>query len=37
MARDVSNDDIYESQGGMIPLKWTAPEASYFHTFTLAH
>ena len=27
MARDISNDDIYESKGGMIPLKWTAPEA----------
>ena len=26
LSRDVSKDDVYVSQGGMIPIKWTAPE-----------
>ena len=26
LSRDVSEDDIYVSQGGMIPIRWTAPE-----------
>ena len=27
MSRDLSNDDIYISHGGMIPVRWTALEA----------
>lgn len=26
LARDLSGDGIYQSQGGSIPVKWTAPE-----------
>ena len=26
LSRDVSEDDVYVSHGGMIPIKWTAPE-----------
>ena len=27
MSRDLTNDDIYISHGGMIPVRWTALEA----------
>ena len=27
MSRDLANDDIYVSHGGMIPVRWTALEA----------
>ena len=26
MSRDLDDEDYYMSQGGMIPIKWTAPE-----------
>ena len=26
MSRDLSDSDYYVSQGGKIPIKWTAPE-----------
>ena len=26
MSRDLENDSYYVSRGGMIPVKWTAPE-----------
>lgn len=26
MARDLEEDEVYISQGGKMPLKWTAPE-----------
>ena len=26
LSRDVANDEIYQSRGGLIPLRWTAPE-----------
>ena len=26
MSRDLENDSYYISHGGMIPVKWTAPE-----------
>ncbi len=26
MSRDLDDDDYYVSQGGKIPIKWTAPE-----------
>ena len=30
MSRDLLQENYYVSQGGMIPLKWTAPEVHYF-------
>jgi len=31
MARDVENEgDYYKSHGGIIPVKWTAPEVSRY-------
>ena len=30
MTRALSSDDTYQSQGGKIPLKWTAPEVCVF-------
>ena len=33
MARDLMADNnYYHSKGGIIPLKWTAPEVGLFHT-----
>lgn len=26
MSRDLDDEDYYMSQGGIIPIKWTAPE-----------
>ena len=28
MSRDLSDSDYYVSQGGKIPVKWTAPEVN---------
>ena len=36
MARNLIEDDYYVSQGGKIPLKWTAPEALIFRKYTTA-
>ena len=30
MTRDLANDTVYHSQGGKVPLKWTAPEVKTF-------
>ena len=30
MARDIHDSDYYVSQGGKIPVKWTAPEVSHY-------
>ena len=27
MSRDLADEDIYVSHGGVIPVRWTAPEA----------
>ena len=27
MSRDLADEDIYVSHGGVIPIRWTAPEA----------
>ena len=32
LSRDLDNHDYYISQGGRIPIKWTAPEVIYFIT-----
>ena len=29
MSRDLSDSDVYVSQGGKIPIKWTAPEVNF--------
>ena len=34
MARDLANDSVYHSQGGKIPIKWTAPEVKTYAIFT---
>ena len=32
MSRDLDDEDYYMSQGGIIPIKWTAPEViTYLH------
>ena len=36
MARNLIEDDYYMSQGGKIPLKWTAPEALVYHKYSTA-
>ena len=33
MSRDLTNE-YYLSQGGRIPLKWTAPEALLYHKYS---
>lgn len=37
LARDLSGDGIYQSQGGSIPVKWTAPEVSRRRACDLGH
>ncbi|CAI8056309.1 Ephrin type-A receptor 4a (Fragment) [Geodia barretti] len=36
LARDLGGDDLYQSTGGKIPVKWTAPEALQYRHFTSA-
>ena len=36
MSRDVVEGDYYRSQGGKIPLKWTAPEAIQYKKYSTA-
>ena len=36
MARNLIEDDYYTSQGGKIPLKWTAPEALVYRKYSTA-
>ena len=36
MSRDLSEDDIYVSHGGMIPVRWTALEALQHKYYTTA-
>ncbi len=37
MSRDLEEEGVYFSQGGIMPLKWTAPEVSLCHrNFRLA-
>ena len=30
MARDLLREDYYTSSGGMVPVKWTAPEVCFY-------
>lgn len=34
MARNLLDEDYYNSKGGKIPVKWTAPEVSIIHNET---
>ena len=36
MSRDLANDDIYVSHGGMIPVCWTALEALKYKRYSTA-
>ena len=37
MSRDLADETYYVSSGGMIPIKWTAPEVGYSCIMTSAH
>ncbi|XP_065060997.1 ephrin type-B receptor 1-B-like [Rhopilema esculentum] len=36
MSRELSEEDTYNTTGGKIPARWTAPEAIQFKKFTIA-
>ena len=36
MSRDLANDAYYVSQGGRVPVKWTAPEAINYKKYSTA-
>ena len=36
MSRDLEDDTYYTSSGGLVPVKWTAPEAIKFKKYTTA-
>eukprot|EP00731_Ephydatia_muelleri_P029662 Em0021g185a len=36
LSRDLADDTYYVSHGGMVPLKWTAPEAVHFMKYSTA-
>lgn len=36
MARDLAHDNCYLSSGGLVPVKWTAPEALNYGKFSTA-
>ncbi len=36
LSRDLMNDNYYVSQGGKIPVKWTAPEALDYKKYSTA-
>ena len=36
MSRDLADDLYYFSKGGMVPVKWTAPEAIHFRKYSTA-
>ena len=36
MSRDLVYAEYYISEGGEIPLKWTAPEAVYYRKYSTA-
>ena len=36
MARDLLDTEYYVSRGGMIPVKWTAPEALSYRKYSTA-
>ena len=36
MSRDLADENYYVSRGGMIPVKWTAPEALHYKKYSTA-
>ena len=36
MSRDLADENYYVSQGGKIPVKWTAPEAIHYKKYSTA-
>ena len=34
LSRDLADDTYYVSHGGMVPIKWTAPEAIHFKKYS---
>ena len=36
MSRDLVDETYYISQGGKIPVKWTAPEAIHYKKYSTA-
>ena len=36
MSRDLADETYYVSQGGQIPVKWTAPEAIHYKKYSTA-
>ena len=36
MSRDLADETYYVSHGGMIPVKWTAPEAIHYRKYSTA-
>ena len=36
MSRDLADENYYISQGGKIPIKWTAPEAIHYKKYSTA-
>ena len=36
MSRDLADETYYVSHGGMIPVKWTAPEAIHYKKYSTA-
>ncbi len=36
MSRDLADDNYYASSGGLVPVKWTAPEAIKYKRYSTA-
>ena len=36
LSRNLKHEDYYISQGGKIPVKWTAPEALHYRKYSTA-
>ena len=36
MSRNLADDMYYVSKGGMVPVKWTAPEAIHYRKYSTA-
>ena len=36
MSRDLAKESYYVSRGGIIPVKWTAPEALHYKKYSTA-
>lgn len=34
MSRDLQDNDYYKSHGGLVPVKWTAPEAIMYRKYS---